>query len=91
MGKPLVPGVLARVDRPRQQIAVAEPLDRSRSGGAIVDDPRPCALATAHPFHDITLELLQQACDSADRAPRFQSRKGACRASPRRYRQASSL
>jgi hypothetical protein len=51
----LAPTALTHVDRFRQKIAIAEPLDRPRSGGAVIDDPRLRSFATRHPFHNLAL------------------------------------
>jgi hypothetical protein len=51
----LAPAAASGVDRLRQQIAIAEPLDRSRPSGAVVHDPRLRSFGAEYPSHDLSL------------------------------------
>lgn len=51
---------VTRVDRPREKVAVAEPLDRPCPGGAVVDDPALGSLILRCPFHDAPLVVLRR-------------------------------
>jgi len=75
-----------RVDRLREQIAIAEPSDRPCPCGAVVDDPRLRSLVDC-PFHDSS---SLSCVNYADTLSRCQSGNSEQRASPLRYRKTSS-